>query len=203
MNPKIAVIIISNNCPIKRSLDSLHAQTRKADQIIVVDNHKKTGFWAANNESLKRLDKDIKYVLFLNSDAFLTKSFIEKALIFMEESKNASCGAMTGILLGYEPEKEAPTGLYDSTGIFSTPYGKWFDRDQGQEINTHLYKANEEVPALCGALMLCRKEALMDDAIYKDDIDLSLGLRKKGWKLMLVPELIAYHCRESSLIDRL
>lgn len=229
MNPKIAVIIVSYNCPehLKRNLASLRAQTRKPDQIIIVDNNSKdpsclesfkedaeiiynsinTGFCAANNEGLKKVDDQTNYVLFLNPDAFLTERFIEKALAFMEDPENASCGAMTGILLGFDPEKEAPTGRYDSTGIFSTPYGKWFDRDQGQEINTHLYQTKEEVPAICGALMLCRKEALMNAAfkdktvwdntffMYKDDIDLSLRLRKKGWKLMLVPDLIAYHCR--------
>ena len=229
MNPKIAVIIVSYNCPehIKRNLDSLRAQTRKPDQIIIVDNNSKdpsclapykteaeivynsvnTGFCAANNEGLKKVESQTNYVLFLNPDAFLTESFLEKALEFMENPENANCGAMSGILLGYDPEKEAPNGRYDSTGIFPTPYGKWFDRDQGQLINSHLYQTKEEVPALCGALMLCRKEALMNAAfkdktvwdstffMYKDDIDLSLRLRKKGWKLMFVPELIAYHCR--------
>ena len=229
MNPKLAVIIVSYNCPehIKRNIESLRRQTRKPDQIILVDNNSNdpscleafkedaeiiyskvnAGFCAANNEGLKRVDSKTPYILFLNPDAFLTESFIEKSLAFMEDPKNSSCGAMTGILLGYDPKKEEPTGRYDSTGIFSTPYGKWFDRDQGQEINSHLYKTNEEVPAICGALMLCRKEALMNAALkdktvwdntffmYKDDIDLSLRLRKKGWKLMFVPDLVAYHCR--------
>lgn len=229
MKSTIAVIIVSYNCPghIKRNISSLCNQTRKPDQIIIVDNNSKdptflesykdvativyndanTGFCAANNEGLKKVNPNTHYILFLNPDAFLTEPFIEKAIAFMEDSENASCGAMTGILLGYDPEKEEPTGRYDSTGIFCTPYGKWFDRDQGQEINTHLYKTKEEVQALCGALMLCRKEALMNAAfkdktvwdnsffMYKDDIDLSLRLRKKGWKLMFVPELIAYHCR--------
>lgn len=229
MKPTIAVIIVSYNCPehIKRNMDSLRSQTRKTDQIIIVDNNSKdpsslesfkddaeiiysnvnSGFCAANNEGLKRTSEKTKYVLFLNPDAFLTDTFIEKSLAFMEDPANASCGAMTGILLGYDPVQEEPTGRYDSTGIFSTPYGKWFDRDQGQEINSHLYKTKEEVPAICGALMLCRKEALMNAAfkdktvwdnsffMYKDDIDLSLRLRKKGWKLLFVPDLIAYHCR--------
>lgn len=229
MKAKIAVIIVSYNCPghLKRNMDSLRGQTRKPDQIIIVDNNSKelkdldaykeeaiivynninTGFCAANNEGLKKVDRHTDYVLFLNPDAFLTPIFIENALQFMEDRDNAACGAMTGILLGYDPEKEEPTGRYDSTGIFCTPYGKWFDRDQGQEINSHLYKNKEEVPAICGALMLCRKEALLNAAfndktvwdnnffMYKDDIDLSLRLRKKGWKMMFVPSLIAYHCR--------
>lgn len=229
VKPKIAVIIVSYNCPehIKRNMDSLRRQTRKPNQIIIVDNKSEDstylesfnedaeiiynnlniGFCAANNEGLSKIDDQTNYVLFLNPDAFLTEQFIEKALDFMEDPENASCGAMTGILLGFDPNKEKPTGLYDSTGIFSTPYGKWFDRDQGQKINPNLYITKEEVPAICGALMLCRKKALMNAALkdqtvwdntffmYKDDIDLSLRLRKKGWKLMFVPDLVAYHCR--------
>lgn len=115
----------------------------------------------------------------------------------MEE--NSSCGAMTGLLLEYDLEKNEPTGRYDSTGIFCTPYGKWFDRDQGQEINTHLYKTNEELPAINEALLLCKKTALLNSdnsyISFKDHIDLSISLRKNGWKLMLVPDLIAYHTK--------
>lgn len=55
--------------------------------------------------------------------------------------------------------------------------------------------------------MLCRKKALDEVLLqggaifdpsfymYKEDIDLSLRLRRKGWSLMYVPSLVAYHCR--------
>lgn len=229
MEPFISVIIVTYNCPrhLKRNMQSLMGQIKKPDQIIIVDNNstdasyleeyggvatiirntKNAGFCFANNQGIKALDPRTTYVLFLNPDAFLTKPFIQDALAFMERPENQKVGALTGMLLGYDEKEEKPTGLYDSTGIFCTPYGKWFDRDQGQPINERLYQKTEEVPALCGALMLCRKAALQQAAfkdasvwddtffMYKDDIDLSLRLRKSGWKLVFEPTLVAYHCR--------
>jgi GT2 family glycosyltransferase len=55
--------------------------------------------------------------------------------------------------------------------------------------------------------MFCRLEALRETELapstvmdpkffmYKEDIDLSLRLRKQGWKLLFSPQLKAYHCR--------
>ncbi len=188
MKPKITVIIISNHCPehIKKTLNSLQNQTKKPHQTLIS---------SSIHETLKKVDLDSQYILFLNPDVILTDAFLESALHFMENS--SACGAMTGLLLEYDLEKNEPTGRYNSTGIFYTPYGKWFDRDQGQEINTHLYKTNEELPAINEALFLCRKKALLtpDNSYirFKDYIDLSITIRKNDWKLMLVPNLIAYH----------
>lgn len=231
MEPKpfVSVIIVTYNCPqhLERNIHSLLTQSRKPDQIVIVDNNStdstyldpyklhadviqnsvNTGFCYANNQGMQKLNSKTNYVLFLNPDAFLSSEFIERAVSFIQKPENNSCGALSGILFGYDAAKDKPTGLYDSTGIFSTPYGRWFDRDQGQPINQRLYKKTEEVQALCGALMFCRlealKAALLKDKtvwdnkffMYKDDIDLSLRLRRKGWRLLLVPELIAFHCR--------
>jgi GT2 family glycosyltransferase len=52
--------------------------------------------------------------------------------------------------------------------------------------------------------MVCRKEPLdelgnnvfdEDFFLYKEDIELSLRLRKNGWKLLFDPQLHAFHCR--------
>jgi GT2 family glycosyltransferase len=53
--------------------------------------------------------------------------------------------------------------------------------------------------------MACRLEALPavatgqvfdeDFFLYKEDIELSLRLRKNGWKLLYEPKVRAFHCR--------
>lgn len=223
----ISVIIVTHNnsLSIQKTVESLQEQTTPVAEIIIVDNASSytgylkefepfcrviyspvnLGFCAGNNLGWRSIISQGSYVLFLNPDAFLTPTFIERSLDFME--KNRACGALSPPLLGYDFLKKLKTGCYDSTGIFSTWYGKWYDRDQGSPIDPHLRSEVEEVPALCGALMFCRKQALNEVLLpgnqvwdstyfmYKDDIELSLRLKKMGWKLMFIPSPAAYHGR--------
>lgn len=125
----------------------------------------------------------------------------------MEAPSNTKVGALTGTTLGYCIDQDAPTGTYDTTGIFCTWWGRWFDRAQGEKHNPEAYSQIELIPAICGAVFFCRRSAakevmLAEEEIfdngfymYKEDIDLSLRLRKQGWDLAFLPELKAYHCR--------
>lgn len=228
---KCAIIIVTHNSEryLSHALDSLKNQTTPADQIIIVDSgsanteyllpfreqenvtlalfKSNIGFCKGNNLGMSLLDRSCDYVLFLNPDAFLTPSFLEDAIKFMNHPDFKKCGAMTGTLLGYDIEIGKPSGKYDSTGIFNTWYGKWFDRDQGRECGAATYTIVETLPAICGALMFFRKtalEAVMLDRnevfderfwMYKEDIDLSCRLTTAGWKLLYNPMCIAYHCR--------
>lgn len=171
----------------------------------LIQAEKNSGFCRGNNVGMRAVDPSIPYVLFLNPDAFLTPRFLEEAVAFM--AQQPSCGALTGTLLGYDIDENSPTGKYDTTGIFQKWYGHWYDRDQGNSYEPGRWTSPETIPAICGALFFARRKAL-DSALvgdqevfdssfymYKEDIDLSLRLRKKGWQLFFVPALLAYHCR--------
>lgn len=230
-HPTCAVVIVTHNSEkyIPHAMASLQSQTRKPDYIIIVDSaskdpsylnayakHRHThvefaktnlGFCRGNNVGYSLVPAECTYVLFLNPDAFLIPTFIEEAITFMEKKAHKKCAVMTGALLGFDVDLQQPTGVFDSTGIFSTWYGRWYDRDQGVLCTLRDYRKVEEVPAICGALMFCRKTALdsvkinedevFDNSfyMYKEDIDLSYRLKKAGWHLTLVPQLTAYHCR--------
>ena len=210
-------------------MECLNQQSRQADAIVIVDSGSTNpsyltnyqpqenvtvvlaegdvGFCKGNNIGLSRMPLKSDYVLFLNPDAFLTPRFIQEALSLMEDPKHAKWGAVSGTVLGYDMQANTPTGKYDSTGIFRTWYGHWYDRGQGRGIDEAVFSVQQCVPAICAAVIFCRKKALdsilmrenevFDNTfyMYKDDIDLSLRLRKKGWMLMFVPSLMAYHCR--------
>lgn len=200
--PPGAIIIIDNN-----SADTEYLSHYQDDPSIHIHYSKENlGFCKGNNMGIEIAPPHSKYILFLNPDAFLTPFFLEKAIHYMEQPSAINLGALSGLLLGYDIQQQKPTGKIDSSGIFQKWYGRWYDRDQGQP-HEEKHSAQEQVPALCGALMFCRKQALdtvllaphtvMDPSfyMYKEDIDLSLRLRKKGWKLAFLPHLIAYHCR--------
>ncbi len=229
--PGYSVVIVTHNSQryIHKNLAALNAQTTPADSIIVIDSGScdaaylqpyvsqpniimelhptDIGFCRGNNLGITHVSPHSEYILFLNPDAFLTPAFAADAMALLEKPEHRPVGALSGYLLGYDIEADAPTGRYDSTGVFQTWYGHWFDRHKGKAIQQPPSPAPEEVPAICGALMFCRRKALEEAAIrhseiwdnsfcmYKDDIDLSLRIRKQGWRLLIVPYLQAYHCR--------
>jgi N-acetylglucosaminyl-diphospho-decaprenol L-rhamnosyltransferase len=228
--PILAVIIVTYNSElfIHKALKCLQMQSRLADHIIIVDSgskdpsyllqyenektqiilgEKEIGFCRGNNIGMSKLPKNCDYVFFLNPDAFLDKEFINGALAFMENSNNQKCAALTGSVLGYNISTDQTTGKYDTTGVFRSWYGKWFDRDQGIDVSRKSYSLVESIPAISGAVFFCRKKALDQVLIrstevfdntfymYKEDIDLSLRLKNAGWNLFFVPYLISYHCR--------
>jgi len=228
-----AIIVVTYNSEkhIQKCLSAIFSQSLQAKQVIIVDTgskdckyldeqaknfnveihyaEKESGFCRGNNLGWQKLAPSLDYVLLLNPDAFLHENFIRDAIAFMESPCNVKCGALTGKLLGYDIAKSAPTGTYDSTGIFQKWWGKWYDRYQGIEVDSKNSKSllSEKIPAICGALYFCRVKALESVLIrnqevldnkfymYKEDIDLSLRLRAKGWNLFFVPHLSAYHCR--------
>lgn len=227
----IAVIIVTHNSElvISRCLEDLHHQTLLPEQTIVVDSgsrqtdylnpYRQTqgievilhpeniGFCASNNLGFHRVLPSCEFVLFLNPDVFLPKDFLRTALLEMQNKSHEKIGVMTGALLGYDLALDQPTGKYDSTGIYKTWYGRWFDRGQGERHPNSNYQVKSSPEAICGALMLCRRRALeevsfsngdvMDPRfyMYKEDIDLCLRLKDKGWGLFYDPQLQAYHCR--------
>lgn len=226
-----SIIIVTHNSEryLHHAIESLKKQTKPAEQIIIVDsgsNHtdylmqyrehenitlalfrSNIGFCKGNNVGMSLINTFSDYVLFLNPDAFITPNFLEDAVAFMENPIYETCGAMTGTILGYDIEANKPSEKYDSTGIFTTWYGKWYDRDQGRNCKDIIYTNTETLPAICGALMFCRRIALENVSLeknkifdehfymYKEDIDLSIRLAADGWQLLYNPNCSAYHCR--------
>jgi len=224
---KCAVIIVTHQSQAYffHCLQALKQQTYPLSQIVVVDSGseevsylsdpsitlhiagKNIGFCEGNNMGFSLADPSMDYILFLNPDAFLTPTFVEQAVAYLSQPATKKVGALTGTLLGFNMPQLIPTGLVDSRGIFRTWHGRWYDRDQGQPTAIPFEKEVENVPALCGACMFCRREALKEVEItaneimdsrffmYKEDIDLSLRLRRQGWELQYLPHLSVYHCR--------
>jgi N-acetylglucosaminyl-diphospho-decaprenol L-rhamnosyltransferase len=167
-------------------------------KLILADN---IGFARANNLGFKEIGPQSGVVLFLNPDTFLPENYIFQAVEILTD--NGDAAIVSGKLLGYNVKEGKKNGRIDSTGIFRKWYGRWFDRGKG-ENDSEKYNHTELLPAVCGALMVCRIEALKqyggevfdsDFFLYKEDIELSLRLRRDGWKLLYDPRLVACHCR--------
>lgn len=224
MTALVTVIIVTHNSEkvLGKCLKQLCKQTHLPEEIIIVDSGSSNskyletyhdvsnikliytdniGFARANNLGYTKRDSPAHFVLFLNPDCYLQNDFVDKAVSIMTKKK--SVGILSGRLLGYDRDSDTPTGYLDSAGIFRNLYGRWYDRGQRQK-DCGQFVLEEEVPALCGAAMFCRVEALKafnnsifdpDFFLYKEDIELSLRINKYGWRLLYSPELRAYHCR--------
>jgi N-acetylglucosaminyl-diphospho-decaprenol L-rhamnosyltransferase len=225
MDISVSAIIVSHNSEnvLPRCCDSLLNQTHQLRRILLVDSGsldprylkiyqdipnvtllktENIGFAQANNRGYAQRPQDTDFVLFLNPDAFLSRSFIEQAVASMQAHPKA--GIISGKILWFDFEHDDITTTIDSTGIFRRWYGRWYDRGQGQE-DLGQFDHPEEVQAVCGAVMFCRCCALTEDGsqnvfdpdffLYKEDIELGLRLRKNGWKLLYLPSLRAYHGR--------
>jgi len=226
-----AVVIVTHNSKsyLDRCMNCIKQQSHRPSQIVIVDSGstdtaylkryqnkrgvtvvlcpENIGFSSGNNVGYSHVLPACEHVLFLNPDAFLTPNFLRDASHYLSQRSHKDVGALTGMLLGYNQAADSPTGKYDSTGIFRTWYGRWYDRGQNESFPQVLYQKEETLPAICGALMFCRKKAIDEVLIngkdvfdpaffmYKEDIDLSMRLRQKGWILKYVPTLSVYHCR--------
>ncbi|PHR29044.1 MAG: hypothetical protein COA36_05020 [Desulfotalea sp.] len=179
--------------------DYLDGLSQKGVTVICTEN---IGFSGANNAGFQTLRPGAEdIIVFLNPDAFLHEAAVFEMLEIYKKHTNSGC--VTGKLLGYDLIGKKRNGLLDSTGVFRKWYGRWYDRGHGI-VDVGLYDQLEEVPAICGAFMCCHMRALkpfggdvFDSSffLYKEDIELSLRIRRNGWKLLYSPQIIVEHCR--------
>jgi N-acetylglucosaminyl-diphospho-decaprenol L-rhamnosyltransferase len=163
------------------------------------------GFCAGNNRGIAE-DRTAGGYLFVNPDCFLAPDWLEQALAVLAQKPQA--GILSSPLYGYDLKASQPSGTWDSLGIRRTALGRWQDIGQGQPVAEHPLPSDIWEPqAICGALMLIprtvidallvRDGQVFDERLfmYKDDIDLSLRVRRLGYHLHMLPQAMAWHCR--------
>jgi GT2 family glycosyltransferase len=224
MTTPLSVIIVTHDSAtvLPACLTALDRQTRRPDRVVVVDSGSadrgylaplrekagvtlletdNIGFSRANNLGMTVVPPQSGTVVFMNPDTYPHPDAFARAMAILDERPDVA--VVGGKLLGYDPVSRQPTGKLDSTGIFRRWYGRWVDRGQGRDDRGQ-YDTPSIVPAVCGALLCCRLQALhslgpktFDEEffLYKEDIELCLRLREHGWKLWYNPGIMAYHCR--------
>ena len=164
------------------------------------------GFCCANNIGINAL-AHCDCILLLNPDARIEMPVVGKAMALLDSGGNERIGVVTVPLIRYDWVNQKSTGVYDSLGIASRWYGRWIDKGMGDPLVPEQLNGSAEIEAACGALMLLNRAAIEDCArngvvgfdpsfvMYKEDIELSLRLRRAGWRIVLAGDQSAYHCR--------
>lgn len=184
------IIIIDND----NSPEFLNKIEKLNNNIKIIPYKENLGFSKANNIGINKAKGE--YILTLNADAFLTKSYIEKCINFLDKHKNyASC---QGKLL-----LEDKKGYIDSTGNALT--GTSFAYSENHKKKDYKIPS-KEIFGVCAAAGVYRKSALEkikikseyfdnDFFAYLEDVDLDWRLRLAGFNSYFVSDAICYHIR--------
>jgi hypothetical protein len=209
--PRAAIVIPCWNGAdwLPGCLGSVAAQTRPADEVVVVDNGstddsiaiaeaagatvlalgRNTGFAVAANRGIAATSAEV--VALVNTDVVLAPDWLERALAALEAHPQA------GSLATRMVDLADPEVLYDAGDVLrrdgaAEQRGR-FERDDGR------FPAGE-VFAACAGAALYRRTALDDVGgfderlvLYYEDVDLGLRLRLRGWGCVYAPEAVARH----------
>lgn len=188
-------VLVVDDASTDDSLDAL----KQFPTVTPVIREENGGFSRACNSGLAASKG--KYLLFLNSDAYLDTDFLK---YFQDHFKDASLFAIT------------PTGLEMNTGriIEGGKIGKW---KHGAPRTTKFYTEQEAIDrnftkpypsfAVSGAHFICDGAKMRQlngfDPIYSpfnmEEMDLCYRALKRGWKNIYEPRMKAHHERGVTL----
>jgi GT2 family glycosyltransferase len=194
-NFEMEVIIVDNDSK-DHSADVLR---HDYPQITVIENKKNVGFGRANNQALLCIKS--RYVLLLNTDAFVEPDTIAKTVQYMDA--NPECGILGVKLLGHDGE------LQPSCRFFPTPWNlflsrtglnRLFKRTKMVDDMSWDHASIRECDWVPGCYYLVRKEVidqvgLFDPRyfLYYEEIDHCFAAKKAGWKVTYFPYTPVVH----------
>lgn len=195
-------VIVVDNASTDDSMDALQSAF---PSVRVICNERNHGFAAACNLGAQVADG--KHVLFLNPDCILAPDAIS---ILVQAANSAPDVSMVGGLLtnpdGTEQvggRRAVPTPWRSFVRAFglsklSNRYPRWFS-----DFALHKQPLPDrpvEVEAISGACMLVRRDALeevglLDEGYFMhcEDLDWCMRFRRKGWKILFVPDARMIH----------
>ena len=212
MKKKVAIILVNFNTfsDTRQCVESLQKAYRNAANfdVIVVDNastkknieietflkENTIYFSGGNNVGIRYAMKhDYDYILLLNNDTIVERDFLDKLIVGIEDKEDV--GAVIGKIY-YDYDHSI---LWYAGGSVNMKKGIVCQRGFGEKDRGQ-YDTTEEVYFITGCMMLIpveviKKVGLLDDSffLYAEDLEYSLRLMKKGYKLYYVPNSIIYH----------
>ncbi len=201
---KFETIVVDNG-----STDgSLEYITHKFPSVTLVSNNSNLGFARGNNSARKYCHG--KFVLFLNSDTQVYEGTLKKTVTYLEEHTKVGAVTCRTILLDGRDDRDAKRSFPTPWVAFTHFSGldKLFPHSITFAKYWYGYRSNDEtmeIEVLQGAYALVRKNLLdeigwFDEAYFLDgeDIDLCWKIKKKGFKIIYLPEVSILHVKGAS-----
>lgn len=172
---------------------------QKYPEVVLIESPENLGFIRANNLGYRYAHG--KYILMLNSDAFIGENTLQVITDFME--KTPDCG-----VLGCRAVNGEGT-LLPSARYFPTPWRIFLTKMGLADKFTFWKNINDmkkshdiirECDWVTGCCLLVRKNIVdemgsflrSDFFMYNDDNDLCYRIKKRGWKVVFHPETIVH-----------
>lgn len=168
-------------------------------QITLIENSANVGFGRANNQALPYITG--KYVLLLNTDAFVEPDAIAKTVQYMDA--HPLCGILGVKLIGRKGD------LQPSCRFFPTPWNIFLQRTGLRRLFKHAvmiddmswdHKSVRNCDWVPGCYLLIRKEVidqvgLLDPRyfLYYEEIDLCFAAKSAGWLVTYFPDTSVVH----------
>jgi GT2 family glycosyltransferase len=210
----ISTIIVNyNGCnSLGELLDSMKRQTRAVDEVIVVDNASEdqsadfveqqypwarvlrlpanTGFAQGSNIGAAAARGD--YLLLVNSDASLDPDAVAELSSMLDRDPTV----VAVVPKIYRADQER---TLEQAGAEFNNLGHCWTRGFN-EVDSGQFDDAVEVPALTACCVMIRHEALGASALfdptffmYYEELDLTLRLRGRGWRIVYVPTAVCRH----------
>ena len=184
------IIVVDN----ASSDDSQEVITKQFPEVIWIQNSENTGFADANNCGIQyALKHGTQYVLLLNNDTTVDKSFLEH-LVDAYES-DSSIGIATGKILYYQNHSI----VWYAGGFINHWKGSSDAVGYGKE-DTHYNNRTEYCTFASGCCMLISAQAikcvgLMDNSyfLYYEDLDYCTRFFNMKYKILYCEEAVIYH----------
>lgn len=221
----IIIINYNNKEYLERSINSVLAQTYGNVETIFIDNNSidgsvefvrnkylnknieiiandnNLGYSGAANQGIRISNGE--YIVIMNPDVIMERDFIENVYNYI--SKDKMVGAVSGKIFKYDFNNDKKLQFIDTCGIDMYKDRTFVDRGQNT-IEDGEFNNIEQVFGVCGAVAFYSRKALNDISIngecfdedffaYKEDVDVSWRLNLAGYKVMFLPDAIAYHGR--------
>jgi len=189
-------IVLVDNASVDDSVALLKAKYSDCKLIL---NDKNVGFGRANNQCIPFAQG--RYVLLLNTDAFVSEDTIDKTIAYMD--KHSECGVLGVKLLGREGD------LQPSCRYFPKPWNL-FLRASGlrrfcngvQDIDDMDW--GHDKPRKCdwvpGCYYLIRKEVINEVGLfdpryflYYEEVDHCFSIKKAGWQVHFYADTTVVH----------
>jgi GT2 family glycosyltransferase len=192
-------IIVVDNASTDGSAEMVE---REFPQVMLIRSEVNLGFGGANNLGFKSVLG--RYVVLLNSDAFLTEGTLERSVLHMDANPDAGLGG--GRLVGRDGSMQPsarmfPTVLGDLivlSGLAARfPRSRFFGRFDRTWASEDEAAAVDWVP---GAYSIIRAEVLADVGpfdprffLYYEEVDLCRRIKQQGYSIWYWPDISVVH----------
>ncbi len=200
-------VFVSDNGSTDGSIEMVRKQF---PQVKLIENGANIGFTKANNKIIKQASG--RYVILLNSDAFVTEGALAELVKFMDGHPKA--GAV-GPKLQYPDGSPQPSCRGFPT--METEFYKMLFLDQlfpksplfGKYMMSYWGHNDErEVDQIMGAAMFVRRQAIdqagmLDENIvfWFDEVDWCKRIKDAGWKIYFTPKVLIYHYKNQGFVQ--